>query len=99
MAKKVKISPLGDRVVLKAAEVEETTASGIILTGNSQEKPQYSEVVAVGPGKVDENGKKIPMTVKVGQKVIYSQYAGTDVTFGEEKFTIVSQENILAVVE
>ena len=97
--KKLKISPLGDRVVLKAAEVEETTASGIILTGNSQEKPQYSEVVAVGPGQVDENGKKIPMSVKVGQKVIYSQYSGTDVTLGEEKFTIVSQENILAVVE
>jgi len=96
--KKLKISPLGDRVVLKAAEVEETTASGIILTGNSQEKPQYSEVVAVGPGKV-EDGKKVPMTVKVGQKVIYSQYAGTDVTLGEEKYTIVSQENILAVVE
>ena len=96
--KKLKISPLGDRVVLKAAEVEETTASGIILTGNSQEKPQYSEVVAVGPGAVVD-GKKVPMEVKVGQKVIYSQYSGTDVTLGEEKYTIVSQENILAVVE
>ena len=99
MAKKVKISPLGDRVVLKAAEVEETTASGIILTGNSQEKPQYSEVVGVGPGKVDENGKKIPMTVKVGQKVIYSKYAGTEVKLEGEEYIIVRQNDILAVVE
>ena len=93
------IKPLGDRVVLKAAEVEETTASGIILTGNSQEKPQYSEVVSVGPGKTDENGKKIPMNVKVGQKVIFQQYAGTNVKVGEDEFTIVGQDNILAVVE
>ena len=93
------IKPLGDRVVLKAAEVEETTASGIILTGNSQEKRQYSEVVAVGPGKTDENGKKIPMNVKVGQKVIFQQYACTNVKVGEDEFTIVGQDNILAVVE
>ena len=69
----MKISPLGDRVVLKSAEVEETTKSGIILTGNSKEKPVYSEVVAVGPGAVVD-GKKVPMEVKVGQKVIYSKY-------------------------
>ena len=94
----MKLVPLGDRVVLKQAEVEETTQSGIILTGNSKEKPQYSEVVAVGPGKV-EDGKTIPMTVEVGQKVIYSQYAGTDVTIGEDKYTIVRQDDILAVVE
>ncbi|MCR4839787.1 MAG: co-chaperone GroES [Eubacterium sp.] len=92
------VKPLGDRVVLKQAEVEETTKSGIILTGNSKEKPQYSEVVAVGPGKV-EDGKTVPMNVEVGQKVIYSQYAGTDVTLGEEKYTIVRQDDILAVVE
>ncbi len=94
----MKIVPLGDRVVLKAAEAEETTASGIILTGNSKEKPQYSEVIAVGPGKL-EDGKTVPMNVKVGQKVIYSQYAGTDVTFDDEKYTIVRQDDILAVVE
>jgi len=94
----MKIVPLGDRVVLKAAEAEETTASGIILTGNSKEKPQYSEVIAVGPGKL-EDGKTVPMNVEVGQKVIYSQYAGTDVTFDDEKYTIVRQDDILAVVE
>ena len=95
----MKIKPLGDRVVLKAAEVEEKTSSGIILTGNSQEKPQYSEVVAVGPGKDDENGKKIPMNVKVGQKVIFQQYAGSTVKMGDEEYTIVSQDSLLAVVE
>ena len=93
------IKPLGDRVVLKAAEKEETTASGIILTGNSQEKPQYSEVIAVGPGKVDDEGKTIPMTVKVGQKVIFQQYAGSTVKFEDEEYTIVGQDSILAVVE
>ncbi len=93
------IKPLGDRVVLKAAEKEETTASGIILTGNAQEKPQYSEVVAVGPGKTDDNGKLIPMNVEVGQKVIFQQYAGSTVKMGDEEFTIVSQDSILAVVE
>ncbi|MCR5104352.1 MAG: co-chaperone GroES [Eubacterium sp.] len=93
------IKPLGDRVVLKAAEKEETTASGIILTGNSQEKPQYSEVVAVGPGKVDDNGNLIPMNVSVGQKVIFQQYAGSTVKVDDEEYTIVSQDSILAVVE
>ena len=92
------IKPLGDRVVLKAAEKEETTASGIILTGNSKEKPVYSEVVAVGPGAVVD-GKKVPMEVKVGQKVIYSKYAGTEVKFGDDEYTIVKQGDILAVVE
>ena len=93
------IKPLGDRVVLKAAEKEETTASGIILTGNSQEKPQYSEVVAVGPGKVDDNGNLIPMNVSVGQRVIFQQYAGSTVKVDDEEYTIVSQDSILAVVE
>ena len=93
------IKPLADRVVLKAAEVEEKTSSGIILTGNSQEKPQYSEVVAVGPGKTDKDGNVIPMTVAVGQKVIYQQFAGSTVKFGDDEVVIVSQDSILAIVE
>ena len=92
------IKPLGDRVVLKQAEVEETTESGIILTGNSKEKPQYSEVVAVGPGKV-EDGKLIPMTVQVGQKVVFSQYAGSEITLGEDKYTVVRESDILGIIE
>ena len=93
------IKPLGDRVVLKAAKTEETTKSGIILTSSSQEKPVYSEIVAVGPGKVDEDDKKVPMNVEVGQKVIYSKYSGTDVKLDDEEYTIVRQDDILAVVE
>lgn len=92
------IKPLGDRVVLKQAEVEETTKSGIILTGNSKEKPQYSEVVAVGPGRV-EDGKVVPMTVQVGQKVVYSQYAGSEITLGEDKYTVVRESDILGIIE
>ena len=90
--------PLGDRVVLKQSEVEETTNSGILLTGNSKEKPQFSEVVAVGPGATVD-GKLVPMEVKVGQKVIYSKYAGTEVKLDDEEFVIVKQSDILAVVE
>ena len=94
----MKLVPLGDRVVLKQLVAEETTKSGIVLPGQNKEKPQQAKVVAVGPGKV-EDGKTIPMNVEVGQKVIYSQYAGTDVTLGDEKYTIVRQDDILAVVE
>ena len=95
---KMKISPLGDRVVLKSAEVEETTKSGIILTGNSKEKPVYSEVVAVGPGAVVD-GKKVPMEVKVGQDVIYSKYSGSEVEIDKVKSVILKQSDILAIVE
>jgi len=91
------IKPLSDRVVLKAVEAEETTRSGIILASNAQEKPQIAEVVAVGPGGVVD-GKEVAMTVKVGDKVISSQYSGTKVTLDKEEFTIVRISDILATV-
>lgn len=94
----MKLNPLGDRVVLKQLEAEETTKSGIILTSQSQEKPQQAEVIAVGPGGVID-GKEITMQVKVGQKVVYSKYAGTEVKLEDEEFIIVRQNDILAVVE
>lgn len=94
----MKLNPLGDRVVLKQLEAEETTKSGIILTSQSQEKPQQAEVIAVGPGGVID-GKEITMQVKVGQKVVYSKYAGTEVKLDDEEFIIVRQNDILAVVE
>lgn len=94
----MKLVPLGDRVVLKQCEAEETTKSGIILTSSAQEKPQEAEVVEVGPGVI-EDGTRIPMEVKKGQKVIYSKYAGTDVKLDGEEFIIVKQSDILAVVE
>ena len=94
----MKLSPLGDRVVLKQLEAEETTKSGIILASKSQEKPQEAEVIAVGPGGVVD-GKEVTMQVSVGQKVIYSKYAGTEVKLEEEEYIIVKQNDILAVVE
>ena len=94
----MKIRPLLDRVVLKATEVEETTQSGFILTSASQEKPQFSEVVAVGPGGLVD-GKEVTMFVSVGDKVITGKYAGTEVKIDGEEYTIVRQHDILAVVE
>ena len=94
----MKLKPLGDRVVIKNMEAEETTKGGIILTSAAKEKPVMAEILAVGPGgKVD--GKEVDMYVKVGQKVIYSKYAGTEVKLDGEEFTIVRQMDILAVVE
>ena len=94
----MKLVPLTDRVVLKQLEAEETTKSGIILTGTAQEKPQEAEVIAVGPGGMVD-GKEVVMQVKEGQKVIYSKYAGTDVELEGEKYIIVKQNDILAIVE
>ncbi|MCI8490563.1 MAG: co-chaperone GroES [Lachnospiraceae bacterium] len=94
----MKLVPLADRVVLKQLEAEETTKSGIILASKSQEKPQEAEVIAVGPGGMVD-GKEIQMQVSVGQKVIYSKYAGTEVKLEDEEYIIVKQNDILAVVE
>ena len=92
------IKPLGDRVVIKNVEAEETTKSGIILTGAAKEKPQVAEVVAVGPGAMVD-GKLEPMNVKIGDKVITSKYSGTEVKLGGEELIIVKQADILAIVE
>ena len=94
----MKLVPLGDRVVLKQFEAEEKTKSGIILAGQAKEKPQEAEVIAVGPGGVVD-GKEVTMQVAVGQKVIYSKYAGTEVKLDGEEYIIVRQNDILAVVE
>ncbi len=93
----MKLVPLGDRVVLKQLAAEETTKSGIVLPGQSKEKPQQAEVVAVGPGGMVD-GKEVKMEVKVGDNVIYSKYAGTEVKLDEEEFIIVKQNDILAVI-
>ena len=93
----MKLVPLGDRVVLKQLVAEETTKSGIVLPGQSKEKPQQAEVVAVGPGGTVD-GKEVKMEVKVGDNVIYSKYAGTEVKLEEEEYIIVKQSDILAVI-
>ena len=92
------LKPLADRVILKAVAAEETTKSGLILAAAAQEKPEVAEVVAVGPGGLVD-GKEVTMTVKVGDKVIMSKYAGTEVKVDGEEYTIVRQGDILAVVE
>ena len=94
----MKLKPLADRVIIKMVEAEETTKSGIILTGSAKEKPDVAEVLAVGPGGVVD-GKEVEMTVKVGDHVITSKYAGTQVKIDGEELTIVRQGDILAVVE
>ena len=94
----MKLKPLGDRVVLKQLEAEETTKSGIVLPGQAKEKPQQAEVIAVGPGGVVD-GKEVTMNVAVGNQVIYSKYAGTEVVLDGEEYIIVRQSDILAVVE
>ncbi|MBB6631696.1 co-chaperone GroES [Clostridium algidicarnis] len=92
------IRPLGDRVVIKRLEAEEKTKSGIVLTGTAKERPQEATVVAVGPGGYVE-GKDIKMEVKVGDKVLFSKYAGTEVKLDAEEYTILKQDDILAIVE
>ena len=94
----MKLVPLFDRVVLKQLVAEETTKSGIVLPGQAKEKPQQAEVVAVGPGGVVD-GKEVAMQVKVGDKVIYSKYSGTEVELDDEKYVVVKQNDILAVIE
>ncbi|MDD6235265.1 MAG: co-chaperone GroES [Lachnospiraceae bacterium] len=94
----MKLTPLGDRVVLKQLVAEETTKSGIVIPGQAKEKPQQAEVIAVGPGGVID-GKEVTMQVKVGQKVIFSKYSGTEVKLDDEEYIIVRQNEILAVIE
>ncbi|MBP0990058.1 MAG: co-chaperone GroES [Oscillospiraceae bacterium] len=94
----MKIKPLADRVVIKMVEAEETTKSGIILAGSAKEKPQVAEVIAVGPGGMVD-GKEVTMYVKPGDKVLMSKYAGTEVKVDSEQYTILRQNDILAIVE
>lgn len=92
------IKPLTDRVLIKMVEAEETTKSGIILSAGSKEKPQIAEVVEVGPGGIDEDGVKVAMQVKKGDKVITSKYSGTEVKYEGTDYIIVRQSDILAIV-
>jgi len=95
----MKIKPLADRVVVKRIEEEEVKKGNIIIPDTAKEKPQKGEVVAVGPGRVDEKGNRIPMEVKVGDKVIFSKYAGSEVKIDDEEFLVMREDDILAVIE
>lgn len=94
----MKIKPLGDRVVVKMVETEETTKSGIVLPGSAKEKPQFAEIIAVGPGGMVD-GKEVKMEVKAGDKVIMSKYSGTEVKVDGVEYTILRQSDILAIAE
>lgn len=96
----VSIKPLEDRIVVKALEAEQTTASGLVIPDTAQEKPQEGEVVAVGPGRWNEDGdERVQMDIKVGDKVIYSKYGGTEVKYGGQELLILSARDVLAIVE
>ena len=95
----ISIKPLEDRIVIRQVEAEQTTASGLVIPDTAKEKPQEGEVIAVGPGRVDDNGNRIPVDVKVGDVVIYSRYGGTEVNYDGQEFQILSSRDVLAVVE
>lgn len=101
MAKKsggTRLVPLGDRVVLKRAEAESTTAGGIVLPDAAQNKPQQGEVIAVGDGHVNDKGERVALTVKEGDKVIFSSYAGEEISVGDEDYLLLRESDILATV-
>ena len=99
-ATKVTIKPLEDRIVVQANEAETTTASGIVIPDTAKEKPQEGTVIAVGPGRWDEDGsKRVPLDVKVGETVLYSKYGGTEVKYAGEEYLILSARDVLAIVE
>ncbi|EEH63670.1 chaperonin GroS [Gleimia coleocanis DSM 15436] len=95
----ISIKPLADRIVVKQLEAEQTTASGLVIPGAAKEKPQEGEVVAVGPGRVDDNGNRVPVDVKVGDTVIFSKFGGTEVKYLGEEFLILETRDVLAVIE
>ena len=95
----VSIKPLEDRIVVKQVEAEQTTASGLVIPDTAKEKPQEGEVVAVGPGRFDDNGNRVPMDVAVGNVVLYSKYGGTEVKFGNDEYLVLSARDVLAIVD
>lgn len=94
----VAIKPLEDRIVVKPVDGEQTTASGLVIPDTAKEKPQEGIVLAIGPGRVDDNGNRIPLDVAVGDKVIYSKYGGTDVKYAGEEYLVLSARDVLAIV-
>jgi len=98
-ATKVKIKPLEDRIVVQALEAETTTASGIVIPDTAKEKPQEGTVLAVGPGRIDDNGNRVPVDVKEGDVVLYSKYGGTEVKYSGEEYLVLSARDVLAIIE
>ncbi len=95
----MKIKPLGDRLLIKRLEAKEQTKGGILLPDTAQEKPQEAEVIAVGEGKRADDGKIIPLSLKVGDKVLYGKYSGTEITVDGEEYLFVKEDDILGVID
>jgi len=95
----VSIKPLEDKVVVKPATAEKTTASGLVIPDTAKEKPQEGEIVAIGPGRIDDNGNRVPLDVAVGNRVMYSKYGGTEVKYAGEDYLILSVRDLLAIVD
>jgi chaperonin GroES len=98
-ATKVNIKPLEDRIVVQANEAETTTASGIVIPDTAKEKPQEGTVLSVGPGRIDDNGNRVPLDVKVGDVVLYSKYGGTEVKYAGGEYLVLSARDVLAIIE
>ncbi|MGH3095373.1 MAG: co-chaperone GroES [Streptosporangiales bacterium] len=96
---KVVIRPLEDRIVVQPLEAEQVTASGLVIPDTAQEKPQEGKVVAVGPGRYDDSGKRVPVDVNEGDVVLYSKYGGTEVKFGQDEYLVLAARDVLAVIE
>jgi len=95
----VSIKPLEDRIVVRPVEAEQVTASGLVIPDTAKERPQEAEVIAVGPGRVDDNGNRVPVDVKVGDKVIFSKYGGTELKYAGEEYLVLSARDVLAIIE
>ncbi|EJF00173.1 co-chaperone GroES [Liquorilactobacillus mali] len=93
------LKPLGDRVILEVQKDEEQTVGGIVIASNAQEKPQTGKVVAVGAGRVLDNGEKVALSVKVGETVLFDKYAGTEVKYEEKEYLVVHEKDIVAIVD
>jgi chaperonin GroES len=94
----VAIKPLEDRIVVKQVDAEQTTASGLVIPDTAKEKPQEGEVIAIGPGRIDDNGNRVPLDVAAGDRVLYSKYGGTEVKVGTEDYLVLSARDVLAVI-
>jgi chaperonin GroES len=96
---KTKLSPLGDRLVIKPVVQEEVLASGIVIPDTAKEKPQQGEVLSTGPGRLDDDGKRVPMEVKVGDRVLYAKYSGQEIKIDQEEYIVLSEKDVLCKVQ
>lgn len=96
---KTKIIPLADRLVVKNIQQEEVLASGIVIPDTAKEKPQQAEVLAVGPGRLDEKGNRVPMEINVGDTIIYAKYSGNEIKIDQEEYLILSEKDVLAKIQ